>query len=408
LSVHAIHLAEDDLSRLRIAYLSPLPPERSGIADYSRELLPYLARHVDVTLFAARPTAVDESVRVQFPVRELDHFPAAYQQFDLALYHMGNSEYHEPFFPLLIQYPGVVVLHDYSIHHFIFERTIGRGDFTGYAREMGYALGIEGMYLAQAVDQGRMTPPVFEVPLNDRLLDASLGLIVHSEYVVEKVRQQGYGRPLRVIQAQIEARPGKSRREKLALPDDSLLFGSFGLITAHKQIGMALRAFRRLREKVPNAHYLLVGDALPDVGLESMIDGLELGEVVHHVGYTADLDRFVDWLYTTDVVINLRYPTMGETSATALRAMAAGKPLIVFDHGWYSEIPNEAAIRVSPMDEDGLLEAMIQLAQAPEVRLQMGRAGLVHTASASHPETVAEVYASELRSILAQRRRRYG
>jgi glycosyltransferase involved in cell wall biosynthesis len=404
----AIHPVEDDLTRLRIAYFSPLPPERSGIADYSRELLPHLVRHADVTLYAARAEAVDESLQAQFAVRGVEQFPEAYRQFDLALYQMGNSVYHEPFFPLLIRFPGVVVLHDYSIHHFIFDRTIGRGDFAGYAREMGYALAKEGVNMAQAVRQGRMLPPAIDVPLNNRVLDASLGLFVHSAYVADRVRRQGYERPLQVVQALIERRPGASRREELPLAKDSVLFGSYGLITEHKQIEMALRAFQRLRATVPDAHYLLVGEVLPDVGLEGIIERLELTEVVHHIGYAPDLDSFVDWLNTADVVINLRYPTVGETSATALRAMAAGRALIVFDHGWYSEIPGGAAIKVTTMDEDALLRAMIQLAQSPELRRQMGEAGLSYTGSVCHPAKIAQAYASGLRSILTFYRRRYG
>ena len=405
---NATYAVEDDLKRLRIAYFSPLPPERSGIADYSRELLPHLARYVQVTLYAAKPDAVDETLRAHFPVRGLDDFPQAYQHFDLALYHMGNSVYHESFFPLMIRFPGVVVLHDYSIHHFIFNRTIGRGDFAGYAREMGYALGKEGVTMAQAIRQGQMLPPVVDVALNDRVLDASLGLFVHSTYVADRVRRQGYERPLQVVQALIERRPGASRREELPLTKDNVLFGSFGLITEHKQIELALRAFQRLRATVPGAHYLLVGEALPDVELESIIERLELTEVVHHIGYAPDLDSFVDWLNTADVVINLRYPTVGETSATALRAMAAGRALIVFDHGWYSEIPDEAAIKVTAMDEDALLRAMIQLAQSPELRRQMGEAGESYTGSVCLPAKIAETYASGLHSILAFYRRRYG
>ncbi len=401
-------LAVDYLKRLRIAYFSPLAPDRSGIADYSRELLPHLARYADVTLYATRAEAVDETLRAQFAVRELGQFPEAYRQFDLALYHMGNSAYHEPFFPLMIRFPGVVVLHDYSIHHFIFDRTIGRGDFAGYAREMGYALGREGVTMAQAIGQGQMPPPVVDVPLNDRLLDASLGLFVHSAYVAEQVRRQGYEQPLQIVQALIERRRGVSRRDALPLAEDSVLFGSYGLITEHKQVEMALRAFRRLRVTVPKAHYLLVGEALPDVGLESIIERLELTEVVHHIGYAPDLDSFVDWLYTADVVINLRYPTVGETSATALRSLAAGRALIVFDHGWYRELPDETAIKVAAMDEDALLGAMLQLAQSSELRLQMGEAGLSFTGSVCHPAKAAEAYASGLRSILAFYRRRYG
>lgn len=171
---------------------------------------------------------------------------------------------------------------------------------------------------------------------------------------------------------------------------------------------MALRAFRRLRHFNPNAHFLLVGETPADVDLGGIIDSLDLSEVVHHVGYAPDLGSFVDWIITADVVLNLRFPTAGETSATALRAMAAGRPLIVFNHGWYREIPDGAAIKTAPLDEDMLLAAMVQLAESPDLRQQMGQAGRRYTAEVCHPATIAEAYNNGLRSILDNYWQRYG
>jgi glycosyltransferase involved in cell wall biosynthesis len=388
------------LRSLRIAYFSPLPPERSGIADYSRELLPYLAQQAELVLYTADPQLVDAQIEKQFVIRELGRFSQERRQFDLALYQMGNSAYHASFYPTLIQYPGVVVLHDYMIHQFIAHRTLVQGDFAGYAREMGYALGEQGMHLAHAIRLGQAPAPVFEVPLNDRLLDSSLGLIVHSAYVADKIKERGFERPLAIIPAQIEEHPGKSRRDELKLAADAVLFASFGVITAQKQIGMALRAFQKARRSLPNAHYLLVGETLPEVDLNALIAGLELDGSVTHVGYVPDLNLFVDWLHTADIVVNLRHPTVGETSATALRAMAAGRPLIVFDQGWYREIPDEAAIKATALDEEMLLETMLRLAQTPDLRRQMGEAGRRYTREVCHPAAVAGAYRQALSATL--------
>ena len=227
---------EGDPNPLRIAYFSPLPPERSGIADYSRELLPCLAQHAEVVLYTADAEHVDKEIKAQFKVRELSRFEQERREFDVALYQMGNSEYHASFYPILTHFPGVVVLHDYSIHHFISHRTLAQGDFAGYAREMGYALGERGMHLAHAIRLGQAPSAVFEVALNDRVLDSSLGLIVHSAYVADKIRRRGFDRPLTIIPALVEEYPGRSRRDELNLPDDAVLFASFGVITKQKQI----------------------------------------------------------------------------------------------------------------------------------------------------------------------------
>jgi glycosyltransferase involved in cell wall biosynthesis len=207
---------------------------------------------------------------------------------------------------------------------------------------------------------------------------------------------------LAVIPALVEPRGGFSRREALGLPEEAVLFGSFGQVTAEKQIEMALEAFSRVREVYPQCHYLLVGEVMPDVGhrLEQIVHELALAGFVHQTGFSPGIDEFVDWLQTVDVVVNLRHPTVGETSATALRALAAAKPLIVFDHGWYSEIPDEMAIKVAPLDPAGLLAAMTRLAGSAELRRVMGQAGQVYTRNNCHPEKVAAGYLKFLRDSL--------
>ncbi len=232
---------------------------------------PDLAQQVELTLYTADPQQIDAQIRTQFEVRDLHHFAQDRRQFDLPLYQMGNSEYHDAFYPTLLRYPGLVVLHDYLIHQFIAYRSLEQDDFTGYAREMGYALGAQGMQLAHAIRLGQAPPASFAIPLNDRLLDSSLGLIVHSAYVADKIRAAGFERPLAIIPALIEEHAGQSRRAVLGLADDAPLFASFGVITQQKQIEMALNAFRDLRETVPEAHYLLVGEALPEVDPQAMI-----------------------------------------------------------------------------------------------------------------------------------------
>lgn len=396
------HLNWPDVGKqkLRIAYFSPLPPQRSGIADYSRELLPYLAQQAELVLYTADPGQVEAELRTQFVIRSLDRYPQERWDTDIALYQMGNSEFHASFYPTLLRYPGLVVLHDYAIHHFIAHRTLDQGDFAAYAREMGYAMGARGMQRAHSIRLGQAPAAVYESALNDRLLDSSLGLIVHGTYVADKIRRQGFDRPLAIIPALIEDHPGRSRRDELELAKETVLFASYGVITKQKQIELALRAFKRLRDTEPNAHYLLVGEALEDMDLDAIIDKLDLAGAVTHVGYVPDLNRFVDWVHTADIVINLREPTMGETSATALRAMAAGRPLIVFDQGWYAEIPDEAAIKTPSLDEEGLLAAMLRLAQLPRLRQQMGEAGRYYTREVCGPQAVADAYLQALSSIV--------
>jgi glycosyltransferase involved in cell wall biosynthesis len=384
---------------LRIAYFSPLPPQRSGIADYSGELIPNLARLADLTLFAAKPEEVDRALATQYDMRSYAQYEAQQYEFDLALYHIGNSEYHDDISRLALEIPGVVVLHDYNLHHAVAHRTIGQGDHFAYAREMGYEKGAEGVRRAMGTHYG-MQPPLLENPLNGRLLDTSLGVIVHSQYSAQLVARKAYRGPVSIIPALIAPLSGRSRRPALNLPGDAVLYGSFGLISKEKQVVESLHALRRLRQEMPNAYYLLVGNIVKGLPVEKTIHDLGLQDAVHYAGYAANLSEFVDWIHTADVVLNLRNPTAGETSAAALRAMAAAKPLIVNDDGWYREIPSAAAVKVSPGDEDALMDAMLLLGQSTAVRQRMGNAGLKFTREVCGPEKVAEEYALALTDLM--------
>lgn len=398
LSMATRRLSEDKINRRpRIAWFSPLPPSRSGIADYSAELLPHLAKLVDLTVFTPDPATI---TLPGLTVRPVSDFVVNHDEFDLPLYQMGNSDQHEWVYAMLLRYPGVVVLHDYFLHHFIRHRTVGRGEWTAYSRELTYAIGGDGRELARAVRRGSTVPPLFEEPLNQRLIDASLGLIVHSRYAAERARHYRPDLPLAIVPALIEPRPGRSLRDRLDLPDDAVLFGSFGQITTEKRIDVALRAFHDVLERYLDAHYLLVGDPRPDVDLDSLVVRLGVGHAVNRIGYVRNLDEFTDWIRTTDVVVNLRQPTVGETSAVALRAMAAARPLIVYDHGWYSEIPDAAAIKVPPDNDEALRQAMEALATSPERRLMMGQAGHDYVVEHCAPSSVAAAYAEFIRDVL--------
>jgi glycosyltransferase involved in cell wall biosynthesis len=376
---------------LRIAYFSPFPPARSGIADYSTELLPYLARQAAVTIFS-NDLAIATTAGV--PVVPVAEYPACRHQFDLALYQMGNSEHHDYIYETLIRYPGIVVLHDYSLHHFVRHHTQRKSDWTGYGRELAYSLGEDGWNIARAVRVEKTLPALFDEPLNERVIDVSLGILVHSHYAATGVGNRRPEMPLAVISPLIEPHEGHSRRAMLGISEHAVIFGSFGQMTAEKQIEPALRAFSRVRETYPDAHYLIVGEAMPDIRekIEGLITESSFAGFVHLIGYVPGIDEFVDWLHTADVVVNLRHPTAGETSAIALRAMAAAKPLIVHDRGWYGEIRDEMAIKVAPHDSDSLQAAMLQLAESVQLRRAMGQAGQDYTRTFCHPEKVADSY----------------
>jgi glycosyltransferase involved in cell wall biosynthesis len=365
---------------MRVAYFSPMPPERSGIADYSALLVPALARRVD--LVVARRGR-------KRPLRGTD----------VAVYHVGNNpDAHGWIVEALRRRRGVVVLHDFVLHHLVAGMTIGRRDGHGYLDAMEREGGVVGRLLGHAVLDKRI-PPLWENRPEDfhlagEVLDLAAGLVVHSRYVRDRARAAGFEGPVWVVPHPAWPAP----RVAPAPVDGDAVFGAFGNVNASKRVPHLLEAFARVRAAHPGARLLLVGATSP---------GFDLGRRLQRLGLDADgvvREGFVDeerlWalMAACSACVNLRAPTMGETSGTAIRGLVLGKPLVVSDNGWFHELPGEVALKVAPdaHEADTLTAALELLASRPDVREAMGRAARSLAEREHDVERVAELYASAL------------
>src|SRR4029453_1161375 len=175
----------------RIAYLSPLNPAPSGISDYSEELLPYLAQYAEITLYVdagLKPNNADLLRHMQ--VRRVGRLGRARPQgpYDAILYHMGNSPVHAGIWGVMQRVPGIVVLHEFVLHHFMLNyAATALRDVESYRAEAAKRYGAEGERVASLMLHGRFTEAAFALPFCERVLDAAAGLIAHSRYVLDRV-----------------------------------------------------------------------------------------------------------------------------------------------------------------------------------------------------------------------------
>jgi glycosyltransferase involved in cell wall biosynthesis len=200
--------------------------------------------------------------------------------------------------------------------------------------------------------------------------------------------------PVAVVPAPIctNYEPSRSRGE-LGCSEDALLFASVGQVIAIKQVTLALETFARLLPDFPQARYAVIGEELKqDLDLQAWLQQRGLGNVVISTGYLADVRDFVSWIAAADVLINLRYPTVGETSATALRGLAAARPVIVSDHGWYAELPADVCVKVKPNDGESLYQAMRRLAGNPALRQEIGQRAAAYAQREHSLATAAQRY----------------
>lgn len=368
-----------------IAVWSPLPPSPSGIADYVAEQLPALARHVDVRAVAHEQDAVTA---------------------DLDLYHVGNSPAHAFVYRAALGRPGVVVLHDWSLHQLVLCETVERGDVSSYLREMRRAHGETGSFVGRQVARalgGAILPALY--PVNERLLESALGIVALSRSTAARVARRLPGRPLlhlrHHLSLPLDPLPTRAEaRAALGLGDGPILTAP-GLATAAKGLQAAVQAAARLRARHPGLRLVIAGGVEPGLPLAEWAGEAGLGDGLL-VADRLPLADFVRHLCAADVVLALRFPSYGEMSGALVRALGVGRPaLVTAGTPAAEEFPEGIVAAVDPGPaERHELEAIIGhlLAHPPRAEA-MGREAAAYVRAHHDLEATAATLAGFLREV---------
>jgi glycosyltransferase involved in cell wall biosynthesis len=179
--------------------------------------------------------------------------------------------------------------------------------------------------------------------------------------------------------------------------DGDPVIGSFGFVNANKRIPQLLEAFAALRARHARARLVLVGPEAPGLELERRITSLGLDGAVERYGYV-DEARFWSLLAACDVAVSLRWPTMGETSAGAIRVLSVAKPLIVSDVDAFRELPDDVVLKVAPDEREveTLTGALLALAEDPERRESFSESARAYAAREHELGHVADLYVAAL------------
>jgi glycosyltransferase involved in cell wall biosynthesis len=397
--------------RRRIAWCSPVPPARTGIADYSADLLPHLVEQYDIEVIvdpeqAEVPAALAARHRVlSGPEAAARHRAAPY---DLFVYHVGNSAYHTYLLPLLWRYRGLVVLHDFTLAGLVLA-SLHRGLWPVPLEE---ELTAEGQLDALAhvrehgIDWGHL---IDQAPLNRRVLEAAELVVAHSAWTCREVRRRVGVPAVRVPMAVpvLElATPGMERL-RLGLPADAFLVCTLGVVGGGKRLESLLRAVAALPAAFRKQTVVaVVGAVWPgeERRLPAVAESLGVADRVRWVGRVPRRD-FSAYARAADVCVQLRYPVRGETSAALYRALAAGSACVVSDQGAMVELPDAVAVKVRTPDHEveDLTAALVRLYEDPAARAELGRAALGHVRQEHDPAAVAGRYAAAM-DLAASRR----
>lgn len=395
---------------IHLAYISPLNPIPSGISDYSEALVPLLAEYFRLTLYSDCGTPSDPRIAEQFRVYPVLDLLRHHLRYDLRLYQLGNSPHHRDAFTVLRILPGIVVLHEPFLHHGLYYSSP-----IQYRREFFYEIGVpDGKSLSRLVQalQEDNRQQLVEHPLIGRIVDTSLGILVHS-HTARMMVERYFTRPglyrrtfpkMKVVSqplAVLDACEMHECRARLGLSQSAVIFGTAGFIHPIKEPYLALQAFASLQADFPDALFLFIGEVLQETGdLIAWARELGVAEKVVVLGHVEPLERLHQAMSACDVILNLRRTTIGETSAVALRAMALGKPVVVRNIGWFSELPDDACVKIGPEDGVAKLAAVMRtLAASPEMRLRIGQEARRHIQRECDPSHVAHQYAEFLLDV---------
>lgn len=354
---------------MRIGFHSPLPPARTGVADYSAALLGALRNFGDVAL--------------------------APEQADIHLYHLGNNQLHRGIYQRALDRPGIVVLHDAVLQHFF----LGNLDEQGYVDEFVHNYGEWNRDLAGALWRGRASSGTdsryFQYPMLKRIAERSLAVVVHNPSAAQMVRRHAPSTPVVEIPLlfQPPALPASSEasrfRQSLGIHPGAFVFGIFGYMRESKRILPVLRAFEKVKGR---AALLFAGEWISSDLARAAAPFLKRPGVfrIHHTPEP----EFWRAALCVDACINLRYPTAGETSQISIQMMGIGKAVMVTAGPETSRMPETACLRIETgiAEESAISDHMVLLCGFPSIAREIGRQAAEFVASNHSADRAAGLY----------------
>ncbi|MCA1854370.1 glycosyltransferase [Massilia oculi] len=392
----------------RLAYVSPLPPARSGIADYSAELIPELAKYYEIELVVDQDQVQSSDRRLDgYPLRSPDWLRAHADSCERVLYHVGNSHAHQHMFELLREVPGIVVLHDFYLSGVL--DNLEREAYlpNGFMKALYESHGYTGLLAHRK--EGR-NPAIWAFPVNKGVLDSADGVIVHADFS-KALATRWYGegaaegwRTIPLLRGRQDAtalpEARAAARARLGLAEDDFLVTSFGMLGRTKLNEELLDAFLASPlAQDPRCRLVFVGENDPGLygaGLVRTIGASAAAQRIKVSGFV-DAATYADYLAASDCAVQLRTSTRGETSASVLDCLLYGIPTIVNAHGSTASIDDTLLLKLpDAFSREELAAALARLRGEPALRAELAARALAHMAREHAPAHVGRLYAEAI------------
>ena len=333
----------------RVAWFTPIPPVRSGVARYSMELLPRLSHSYAIDLFLESSESVVAPTQIGTDGVFSAHdyvWKHRLEPYDLTVFQVGNSPCHDYMWPYLLKYSGLVTLHDGQLHHSRARSLLQAGRADDYRAEFSYNHPTADPRLAELGVAGLMGALSYMWPMRRVILDSAQLILVHNTWLATELRSES-STPVEVVAMGVPALhcdPNTSERVKSrhGVSPRSLLLALFGKVTPEKRVSQVLHSLANLkceRNDKTAWHLILCGELVDHYDPRAEAATLGIGDRVTVTGYLPD-QEMPNYISAADICLCLRWPSSRETSASWLRCLAAGKPTVVTDLVQLTDVPS--------------------------------------------------------------------
>lgn len=316
--------------RPAVAFVTPFPPDRSGVADYSKQCVAALAKFVDVDVYTdADQPAADPAVRAFHPISAAAWLRPDY---DAVVAVAGNSDYHTKILELHRKFGGPCIVHDNRL-----------AEVTAWWKGDEHLRRLAERSLCRDVSPAEVTgwladPGSLPTLFYDEMLEKADPLFVHSAGIRTHARRF-YGvdaehLPFCVyrdfLEDDVSAAARRDARESLGIPPDRLVVISLGIVDRVKNPATGIAAIALLNARGLAAHLVFVGACSGGVrdSLSTLAASRGIADRVHFTaGWTSE-DDYRRFIVAADAGIQLRGHFYGGISGALTDCVAAGLPTV--------------------------------------------------------------------------------
>lgn len=398
-----LNIKEPNNIKKKLAYVSPIPPERTGIADYSADLIPVLEEYYDITIIVDQ-----ESVSYNGPcaIHKVDWFISNHDEFDRILYHVGNAPFHKHMTDLIKIAPGVVVMHDFYLGHLYGWISHNYHDSTwstSLYRSHGYL----------AVDKRYKSPEetLFSYPCNYEILNTAIGVISHSDYSRTLAKKWYPSRQFAWSVIPLLRKSSSSSdkilaKKQLGFSEQDIVICSFGFLGETKLNHRLIDAISKsVLELSKNIHLVFVGENPEGSYGELIKDKIRQSTGRITITGFASNKLFDTYLSSADIAVQLRSKSRGESSAAVLDCMNYGIPTIVNANGSMAELPQDCVVMLpDDFTDDELASSIEHLINNKEYAENIGIVAKKYIHAQHSPEKCANQYFNSIENLYRQQK----